>query len=334
MVDQLRMALAVKLDELGIKRETINTVLNAFDQIATGYKIEKNNYLVTINNVADDIIKTFLVCKKMEGLADGTLNNYRLCVCNFFRQVKRLPDDITANDVRAYLFYYQKERGCSDRSLDKIRQYLHLFFGWANSEGYISRNPTLTIKTIKYETKPRKAMTQIELEYIRKAAETTKEKAIVEVLYSTGCRRAEMCGLKLGDVDLTAGTVHLFGKGKKHRTGYLNAKAVVALASWLKDRPHCDNDFVFVNDRKPYGGMSGATLAKIVARICDRASNSITKHVTPHVFRHTTATQALHSGMPITDIQKLLGHANVATTMIYAEVDQSTVQAEHLRFVV
>lgn len=334
MYDQFRAAFAVNLDKVGFPAKAIEMVLSACDQVSTGYNIEKNNALVTVSGYSDELLKTFIVCKKIEGLSDGSLKNYYLAIKNFFGQVHKLPNDVTANDIRAYLYWYQHRPGkhqCTDRSLDKVRQYLRLFFAWANNERYIETNPCMTVKAIRFEEKQREAMSQVELEHIRNAAETAKEKAIVEVLYSTGCRAAELCGLKLSDVDLKDGTVHLFGKGKKHRTSYLNAKAVVALESYISER-NGDNDWLFQNDRKPYGQMKNANLERIVAKIVGRSG--VEANVTPHVFRHTTATHAIQRGMPIASIQKMLGHSNISTTTIYAQTDQSSVHAEHLRCVV
>ena len=279
-----------------------------------------------------EVAKIYLVCKKIEGLSEQTLKTYMRNLKLFFSAVSKPLPEITTNDIRVYLFRYQQERGCTDRSLDKYRGYLSGFFAWAAAEGYLEKDPMRTIQAIKYEVKPREHLTQLELEYLRAACATPRESAIVEALYSTGCRVAELAGLKLSDIDWNARSVHLFGKGKKHRTSYLNAKAEVALRAYLSTRVD-DCPYLITSIRKPYRQLTTAQIQKIMRGIVGRACQ-IQKHVTPHVIRHTTATTALQSGMPIVDISKLLGHSKVDTTMIYAHTSTADVQNGHRKYIV
>lgn len=176
-------------------------------------------------------------------------------------------------------------------------------------------------------------MSQIELEYLRAACTTPKERAIIEIMYSTGCRVSELAILQKHDINWNKKEVHLFGKGHKHRTSFLNAKAEVALRAYLDSR--ADNgELLFVSDRCPHAPIHKAGIEKMVRNISTRASSSIGVHVTPHVLRHTTATTAIENGMPLEDISKLLGHANVNTTLIYAKTTAEHVKAEHKRCVV
>ena len=191
----------------------------------------------------------------------------------------------------------------------------------------------ITIKPIKFEKKPRQPLTQIELEYIRQACQTPKERAMVEFMYSTGCRVSEMAVVKKSDINWNTKEVRLFGKGKKHRTSFLNAKAEVALLNYFKTRED-DNDYVFVSDRRPHNQMHKAGLEKIVRNLAKRASEHVSKPVSPHVFRHTTATTAMNSGMPVEDISILLGHASIATTMIYAKTSMENIRSGHKKYVV
>lgn len=303
--------------------------------VAYNYDISKKTTEVATQNTEDmpQLLKTYLVCKKMEGLSEATLYNYGHCLKIFFNTLNKLPEQITANEIRVFLYKYQEERKISNRTLDKYREYISWFYQWACDEEYIERNPARAIKPIKHEVKPRQALSQIELEYLRKACTTPKEKAIIEVLYSTGCRISELVNLNKFDIDWNEKSVHLFGKGSKHRTSFLNAKAEVALHEYLETRMDAE-ECLFVSDRRPYHRIKSDALQKIVRTISERASNNIGKHVTPHVLRHTTATTAIRNGMSVEDISKLLGHEKIDTTMIYAKTSMANVQAGHKKYIV
>ena len=285
------------------------------------------------NSEMPEIVKTYLVCKKVEGLSEQTLYNYGNTLRKFFGELQKAPDQVTPNDIRVYLYRYQEANGTANNSLDKIRQNICSFFHWACCEGYLERNPALTIKPIRFEKKERKPLTQIELEYIRNACSSPRDRAMVEFMYSTGCRVSELAAVKKSDIDWNRKSVHLFGKGKKHRTSYINAKAEVALLEYLKTRTD-ESEYLFVSLRKPHGQIKRAAIEKIVNKIAERASDQVKKPVSPHVFRHTTATTALDNGMPLEDISSLLGHENVATTMIYAKVSAEHVQSGHRKYVI
>lgn len=315
-------------------KDDIEIILKKLDVVSYNYDVTRKETSVTVyNSEMPEMVKIYLVCKKVEGLANQTLYNYGNALRKFFFEVQKAPEQVTPNDIRVYLYRYQEANGTSNRSLDKIRQNICGFFHWACCEGYLERNPALTIKSIKFEKKERKPLSQIELEYIRRACSSSRDKAIIEFLYSTGCRVSELTGVKRSDVDWNKKSVHLFGKGKKHRTSYLNAKAEVALMEYLKSRDD-ESEYLFVSQRKPHGQLKKCAIEKIVRQIAERAAEHVKKPVSPHVFRHTTATTALNNGMPVEDICSLLGHENVATTMIYAKVSAENVQSGHKKYVI
>lgn len=320
--------------ERGMSQQVLVDVLGLLDKLATRYDIQKKETSLTVyNEEVPEVVKIYLVCKKIEGLSQRTLDTYLRMLKLFFREMKKPLPQITTNEIRVYLFGYQQQRGCSNRSLDKYRQYLASFFSWAADEGYVQCNPMRTIPAIKYEKKPRINLTQLELEYLRQSCQTPRERAIIEFLFSTGCRVSELSGVKMSDIDWTARTVHLFGKGSKHRTSFINAKCEITLKAYLKTRS--DNcEYLFVTERKPYRQLKKDALEKIVRKVSSRTSSEMQKHVTPHILRHTTATLALQNGMPIADISKLLGHEKIDTTMIYAHTCMESVQAGHRKYVV
>lgn len=334
MYEQMRNDFLKSMHDNDLDPELLSVIIDALDKTASKYDIKQKECSIAVyNGGLPEVAKTYLVCKKIEGLSDQTLATYMRTLNIFFSELRKPIEAISANDIRIFLFKYQQERGCSNRSLDKYRSYLSGFFSWATNEGYLDKNPMRTIPTIKYEKKSRQNLTQLELEYLRAGCQTLRERAIIDFLYSTGCRVSEIAIVKKSDIDWNTKSVHLFGKGKKHRTSYINAKSEVTLLSYLEDRDD-DCDFLFVSERKPIRGLKKDAIEKIVRNISNRASARTQKHVTPHVLRHTTATMALQSGMPIEDISKLLGHENIDTTMIYAHTSMDSVQSGHKKYIV
>lgn len=334
MYEHFRNDFTLEATTDGLNQDTISECLRILDRVAARYEVKQRELsLIPYGEEMPELAKVYLVCKKMEGLADTTLNTYMRMLGIFFRSVRKPVESITANDIRIYLYTYQKDRGGSNRSLDKYRGQLSSFFSWATDEGYLMRNPMKTIQAIKHEKKPRQNLTQLELEYLRDGCVTMRERAIIEFLYSTGCRVSELSAVTRKDVDWNAKSVHLFGKGKKHRTSYLNAKAEVSLLAYLNSRSD-DEDHLFVTERRPYRQLTTAAIEKIVRHIAGRSEGRINKKITPHVLRHTTATIALQSGMPIEEISMLLGHEKIDTTMIYAHTSVESLQTGHRRHIV
>lgn len=332
--EQFKSSFLLHLESLNpeLLKTNCQHILEALDATAFSYEIKKKETsLAVITDPLPQLVKMYLVIKKTEGLSDGTLKNYHLILTLFFKWCNKQPEEVVANDIRMFLYFYQQERKISSRTLDKYREMICWFFNWAHKEEYLTRNPAISIKAIKYEQKERQALTQLELEYLRLACKTPRDKAILEFFYSTGCRVTELIGVKKEDIDWKNNSVHLFGKGQKHRTSFINAKCEIALKEYLKTRKD-NNEYLFVSTRKPNNQLTKSAVEKIIRELAN--SSGIAKHITPHILRHTTATQAVNNGMPIEGVSKLLGHANVATTMIYAKVSQNKIQAEHQRCVI
>lgn len=333
MYEQFRNDMATNLYSI-VSEDDVKKVLGVLDVVSAKYDIKvREMQLIPYDYGMPELVKTYLVCRSLEGLSKNTLQHYAQILKLFFSMIRKTPDDVKTNDVRAWLYSYQKARSIGNRTLESYRIIVHHFFAWAVDEEYLDKNPCSQIKTIKYTRKPRKAMQQIELEYIREACQTPKERAIVEVLYSTGCRVSELSILKKTDINWEKKEVLLFGKGAKYRTSYLNAKAIIAIKKYLETRQD-DEEYVFVTDRAPHHNIGKAGLERIVRIIASRVKDNLSTHVTPHVFRHTTATIAMGNGMPVQDVQAMLGHANINTTMVYAEVNSNEVKNMHVKCVV
>ncbi|MBQ8313666.1 MAG: tyrosine-type recombinase/integrase, partial [Clostridia bacterium] len=332
--EQMKNGFLVELERCmpGLDGSDVACILGALERAAFPYEVQlKEVALTAYVDPVPQLLKVYLAVKKTEGLAAGTLENYKRILTRFFLWVRKQPAEVVSNDIRMFIYEYQLQHGISDRTLDKYREIICWFFSWAHMEEYLQHNPGRAIKPIKHEVRERQPLSQVELEYLRMACETKRERAMLEFMYSTGCRVTELTTVKLDDIDWRKGTVHLFGKGKKHRTSFVNAKCEVALKEYLKTRDD-DCEYLFVTQRKPYRKLTKCAVEKVVRLLAERSK--VTKHVTPHVLRHTTATTAVNAGMPIEDVSKLLGHSSLNTTLIYAKVATNRVQTEHLRCVV
>jgi integrase/recombinase XerD len=320
--------------KLNLNQEQVNKILTSMDNAAYHYDIydkDTSRNFKQINGIPQ-IVYTYLSCKQTEGRTKETLYGYQVMLEIFFHTVKKDPKDVEANDIRCFLYNYQQVHHISNRTLDKYREYLLRFFTWCHESGEIPRNPASQCKPIHYEMPERCSLTAYELEKLRMACWSAKERAIIETLYSTACRVSELTKIKLSDVDWYSGTVRILGKGSKHRLSFLNARAKIALEEYLRVR-NGESEYLICSDRKPYGPITKEAIEKIVRTIAGRVEG-LNKHVTPHVLRHTTATLALHNGMTINEISTLLGHSNIETTMIYAKTSYDSVRQAHDRYVV
>lgn len=332
MNEMLKNDLLLLLNE-SVDIDTLRFLEPKIDVILSNYEIgKKSTDLVVYNVDAFKTVENYIISKKISGLSDGTLYLYMMVLKDFFLKTYKKPEDITANDIRIYLYKYQKEHGISNRTLDNRRTIICGYFNWMAAEEYITKNPAINIPPIKYERKHKKAMTQLDLEKIRSACQTKRERAIVEMLYSTGCRVTELERLNISDVNFDTKEVILFGKGNKHRTSYLNAKAELALREYLSERKD-DNEALFVYSKKPYSRLKKSGIEAIIKKIAQRTTG-VSTHITPHIFRHTTATTAIDRGMNIVDVSKLLGHERIETTMEYITTNSNSVKSNHKNYII
>lgn len=321
----MRRELAAVLNDAHFNADDI---LYVIDSVVCNYNIEKRerNCLTAL-----DLLNEYISCCEYEKMSAGTIENYRLILSGLLSSLSVPINKIRTVDLRGYLRDYQNKRGIADSTLNKYREYFCAFFGWCVNEGYCERNPASELKPIRCEKKQREFYTQTELELIRVACLDDRDIALVEVLYSTGCRVSELCHLKKNDINWESGTVQLYGKGKKHRISYLNAKASVHLKRYLDNRTD-NEEWLFLSKRGAHS-MTPAGIQKILRDIYLRTNGSLTKKVTPHGFRHTLATTAMQHGMPVEDVQALLGHENIDTTMVYARTCDENVRMNHKKYI-
>lgn len=273
------------------------------------------------------LLGMFLVAKKVEGCTDRTIGYYKITITAFLNKVNIPLVEVNADVIRYYIANRAIKDKVSKTTQDNELRNLRSFFGWLTAEEYISKNPTLKIKAIKKEKRIKKPFTELELEKMRNVCENKRELAIIDTLYSTGCRVGELVLMNIDDIN--GDEIIVFGKGEKERTAYLNARAINSLEEYLKERKD-DEKALFVSLNKPHNRMTTHNVEKIVKEIGKRCG--IVAH--PHKMRRTTATTALERGMPIEEVQKMLGHEQISTTTIYAQSSKAAVKSDHKKYVV
>ncbi len=318
-----------------ISDEALRTVLQELQVFTSNYDIsQRETHVVPYQSNVPDCYRVYMVAKKIEGMSPESMKTYNFYLTDFFEHINRPFEQVTTNDIRIYLYETQKRTGVSNRTLDGKRLVINTFMDWCWKEGYIPNNPCASIKPIKFEEKPREPLSNMELEIVRDACENYRDKAMIELFYSTGCRLSEMVNLKISDIDFASKEVHLFGKGSKHRTSYLNAKAEYMLKKYfeLERSKESISDSVFVIFRKPYNGMhKGAIYARVKAI---QKRSGIERSLFPHLLRHTMATDALNRGMNVAEVKEILGHEKLDTTMIYAKISHDSVKFNHKRYII
>lgn len=308
--------------------EDLQKILAAFDKAAANFDIQhKSTDLITTDGLPEEV-KWFIASKVIANCSEGTINQYKYKLINFFGVVQKSVQQITANDIRLYLYWYKTHRNVNNHTLNHTRIVLNAFFGWCVNEGnLIMKNPAATVEKIKYQEPQRQPLTAYELEVLRWHCQNIREKALVDFLFSTGLRISECANVKLSDINWGQRSVVIqHGKGDKARIVFFNAESELTLRKYLETR-NDDCNGLFVSMRKPIHAIGTRALENIVTAIGKRAGI----HAFPHKLRHTFATIGLNSGMPIEKLQKLLGHVKPETTLIYAKLDQVDLQLEHRR---
>ena len=273
------------------------------------------------------VIKCYLASKAVANLSRGTLRQYKYKLDHFCSTVRKSYMDITANDIRMYLYQFKAERNISDSYVDNVRITLNAFFQWLTDNDYLPKNPCAKVDKIKHQPKRREPLSPFQLETFRWNTSSIREKALIDFLYSTGCRVSECADVRLTDIDWLNRSVHIrHGKGDKERLIFFNAESEVSLRAYLKTRTDT-TDALFVSLKSPHHQLQSHALEDIIKKVSRRTGI----HVYPHKLRHTFATAGLRGGMPLEKLQALMGHVKPETTLIYAKQSLTDLHLEHQR---
>ena len=276
----------------------------------------------------DKYLELFLEAKHIEGCSDRTITYYRTTIEHFFSTITDSVRKITTEAIRSYLVEYQKRNNCSKVTVDNVRRNVSSFFSWLEEEDYILKSPMRRIHKIRSEKVVKQTISDESVEKLRDNCQRTRDLAIIDLLYSTGIRVGELVNLNKDDIDFELRECIVLGKGNKERRVYFDAKAKIHLQDYLRERTD-NNEALFVTLDKPYDRLK---ISGVEIRLRSLGRKLNLEKIHPHKFRRTMATRAIDKGMPIEQVQKLLGHSQIDTTMQYAIVNQNNVKAAHQRY--
>lgn len=290
---------------------------------------EKQTDLAVKYEDLDKELKEYIVSLKIEGLSDKTLKRYYYEIHRFIQAVNKPCKEISTNEIKLYLYNLKQTTNMKDISLNNTRMVINAFYSWLVNNEYMEKNPCKPIKSIKYEKRIRQPLSAIQMEQLREVCETPRDRALIEFLYATGCRVNEHVNAKVSDVDFEHKELKVMGKGKKERTLYLNARSILAINDYLEDRD-IESEYLFSGYEEPFYQLSVRWVEKIIKRL----GREIGIDISLHYLRHTTATDALRRGMPIEQVQIMLGHEDISTTLVYADVDREEVKLNQQKYIV
>lgn len=277
----------------------------------------------------EEYMNMFLAAKRIEGCSDRTIKYYRVTVEHMLNRIPSEVRRITTDDIRRYLVEYQQINSCSKVTVDNVRRNLSSFFSWLEEEDYILKSPMRRIHKIKTKQPVKEIITDEMIERLRDNCKCIRDLAIIDLLYSTGIRVGELVGLNKSDIDFEERECIVYGKGDKERRVYFDAKAKLHLLNYLNTRVD-NNPALFVTLDAPFERLK---ISGVEIRVRELGRKLNIDKIHPHKFRRTMATRAIDKGMPIEQVQKILGHSQIDTTMQYAIVNQNNVKTSHRKYI-
>lgn len=275
------------------------------------------------------LMNAFLSAKHIEGCSEKSLTYYRKTIEVMLEKVGKGITHITTDDLRSYLTDYQIEKQSSKVTIDNIRRILSSFFSWLEDEDYILKSPVRRIHKVKTATTIKETYSDEALEIMRDNCETLRDLALIDMLASTGMRVGELVLLNREDINFEERECVVFGKGSKERMVYFDARTKIHLQNYLAERTDTNNA-LFVSMKAPYERLQ---IGGVESRLRELGKRLNLQKVHPHKFRRTLATMAIDKGMPVEQLQRLLGHQRIDTTLQYAMVKQSNVKLAHRKYI-
>ncbi|MDN0055601.1 site-specific tyrosine recombinase/integron integrase [Collinsella ihumii] len=313
--------------------QVINSILQQMQPILSSSQLKAlagalRSALTPQCNDDSKLLPLFLTAKKVEGCSPRTIAYYESVISGMSKTVAKPYTQIDSDDLRQYLYEYGLNKGAGKVTIDNIRRILSSFYSWLENEDYIVKSPVRRIRRVKTATLTKGVLSDEDLETLRDACSTKRDLAIVDMLATTGMRVGELVRLNVSDINLLERECIVTGKGNKQRPVYFDARAKLHLQAYINSRSDdCPALFVSLS-----GAASRMSIGAVESRLRALGKRCGIEKVHPHKFRRTLATHAIDKGMPIEQVQKLLGHARIDTTMHYAMVNQNNVKASHRKY--
>ena len=275
-----------------------------------------------------ELLEAFISAKKIEGCSDKTIHYYKTTIEKLITATNKMVQDVSTNDIRCYLAEQQEKRKLSKVTIDNMRRIYSSFFSWLEDEDYIVKSPVRRIHKVRTDTLVKEVLTDENIEILRDSCHELRDIAMIDLLLSTGMRVGELVKMNREDIDFQERQCVVFGKGNKEREVYFNARTKIHLKRYLEQRTD-DDPALFVSLTKPHTRL---TISGVEVRLRQLGKRVNLAKVHPHKFRRTLATMAIDKGMPIEQVQKLLGHVKIDTTLHYAMVNQTNIKMAHRKF--
>ena len=310
------------LDNIGVKKlqEVLEHTLFYYEVTASAAEREDDS---------DELVSAFLSAKRIEGCSEKTLKYYQTTIETMYSTVGKSLRRITTEDLRGYLTEYQKRKNLSRVTVDNVRRILSSLFAWLEDEDYILKSPVRRIHKVKTASNIKETYTDESLELMRDGCTELRDLAMIDMLASTGMRVGEMVLLNRDDINFTDRECVVFGKGDKERVVYFDARTKIHLQNYLESRTD-NSPALFVSLKAPHERLK---IGGVEVRLRELGQKLGIQKVHPHKFRRTLATMAIDKGMPIEQLQRLLGHSKIDTTLQYAMVKQSNVKLAHKKYI-
>ena len=310
---------ALTMEQMKLLTEALYKHLPGLDAGGNAEKEEKK----------PDMLPLFISAKRVEGCSEKSLRYYESTIRNMLDAIGKSECQITTEDLRGYLDNYQRRGTVSKVTLDNVRRILSSFFSWLEDEDYIVKSPVRRIHKVKTGKTVKETYSDESLEMMRDHCDNARDLAMIDLLASTGIRVGELVNLNRSDIDFDSRECIVFGKGNKERKVYFDARTKIHLQKYLNERTD-GNDALFVSLLKPFDRLQ---ISGVEIRLRKIGKELNFHRVHPHKFRRTLATMAIDKGMPIEQLQQLLGHQRIDTTLHYAMVKQSNVKAAHRKYI-
>ena len=319
----VKVADVVTAEQLDKIESIVADVLNEYE-VKTAPNKQKQ---VVKNN--EQLLMAFISAKRIEGCSEKTLKYYTNTITAWLAVNTLAVSEVSTNDIRKYLSAVQSKRNSSKVTIDNVRRIFSSFFAWLEDEDYIVKSPVRRIHKVRAEVTVKETISDEQLEILRDSCTELRDLAMVDFLASTGVRVGELVSINRADIDFNERQCVVLGKGNKERTVYFNARAKVHLQNYLASRNDSEKA-LFVSLAAPHRRL---TISGVETRMRQLGKNADICRIHPHKFRRTLATMAIDKGMPIEQVQRLLGHTKIDTTLHYAMVNQNNVKIAHRKYI-